>query len=281
MNMRPATTTSASNSCKRRPSDYCVTHVGKPYYHGVTATTDTPSVLSKAQRILDAFRLDDDQISLSELTRRSGLAKATVYRLCQELTEWGLLERSGTGYRLGLLLFEIGQRVPQHRILVDAARPFLEDAFVATGEAVHLAVRDGLTVMYLEKIGSRRVGQPSRVGGHLPLYSTSTGKVILAFSPARVIADVMSAGMVPMTRHTVIAPGHLQAQLARIRAEKIFTEVEETRLGYLSTAVPLFGPADTIVGAVAITAPIYRAQRPRIASAVRAAGDNITRALAG
>lgn len=238
-----------------------------------------PSVISKAQRILDAFGMDDDQLSLSELTRRCGLAKATVYRLCQEFTDWGVLERSGTDYRLGLRLFEIGQRVPRHRILTDAARPVMEDLFVATGETVHLAVRDGLTVMYLEKIGTRRLARPSRVGGHLPLHSTSTGKVILAFSPGWVLADVLRAGLVPMTRHTITSPGHLRTQLDRIRSERMFTEVEETRLGYLSIAAPLFGPGHVVVGALAVTAPIYRAPRPRIIAAVREAGEHVSQAL--
>jgi len=242
---------------------------------------ETISLLGKAQRIVDVFGMDDDQLSLSELVRRSGLAKATVYRICQELTCWGLLERAGTDYRLGLRLFEIGQRVPRHRILAQAARPHMEDLFLATGESVHLAVRDGLTVLYLEKIGSRRVSKPSRVGGHLPVHCTSTGKVMLAFAPPELVAEVVRAGLAPITRHTVTQPGHLASQLARARADGHFVEVEETRLGYLSVAVPLLGRHRTVVGALAVTAPTHRANVNRLTAAVRTAGERVSAALRG
>ncbi|GAA3191235.1 IclR family transcriptional regulator [Dactylosporangium siamense] len=239
------------------------------------------SLLGKAQRIVDVFGTEDDGLSLGELVRRSGLAKATVYRICQELTGWGLLERSGTDYRLGLRLFEIGQRVPRHRILAEAARPHIEDVFLATGESVHLAVRSGLTVLYLEKLGSRRVSRPSRVGGHLPLHSTSTGKVILAHSPQSLTIDVVRGGLTAATPYTVTQPGHLTAQLARVRRDGYFTEFEETRLGYLSVAVPLFGPQRSIVAALAVTAPTHRANVPKLISAIRTAGERVTTALTG
>ena len=45
------------------------------------------SVLGKASLILTAFRDDDLSLSLTELTRRTGIAKATVHRLCQGLIE--------------------------------------------------------------------------------------------------------------------------------------------------------------------------------------------------
>ncbi|MEW2443659.1 IclR family transcriptional regulator [Micromonospora marina] len=245
----------------------------------MTTLATPPSMLAKAHRILDAFAPEDDQLPLTELVRRSGIAKATVHRLCQELILWGALERAGTDYRLGLRMFEIGQRVPRQRILADAARPVMEDLFVSTGEAVHLAVRDGLTVLYLEKLGSRTVARPSRVGGHLPLHCTSTGKVILAHSPTALLQQVVQAGLTPITRYTVTSPGRLVEQLRRARDEGCFTEIEETRLGYLSAAVPLFGRQGSVVGALAVTAPTYRARPARLVAAVRTAAEKVNRTL--
>src|SRR5215204_6353302 len=73
------------------------------------------SVLGKVRPILEAFTADDSTLSLAELVRRTGVAKATVHRLAQELVVWGLLERAGCDYRLGLRLFEMGQRVHRQR----------------------------------------------------------------------------------------------------------------------------------------------------------------------
>ncbi|MBZ6083690.1 IclR family transcriptional regulator [Streptomyces olivaceus] len=151
------------------------------------------SVLGKVRLILESFSPDDGHLSLSEIARRSGVPKPSVHRLAQELLRWGVLERRGTDYGLGLRLFELGQRVPRHRILRDTARPYMEDLYQATRETVHLSVPDGLDVLYLEKVyGHGQVAWPSRVAGRMPLHSTATGKVFLAFGPRTLLDQVLA-----------------------------------------------------------------------------------------
>ncbi|MFF7467715.1 IclR family transcriptional regulator C-terminal domain-containing protein [Streptomyces sp. NPDC008092] len=238
------------------------------------------SVLGKVRPILEAFTAEDDALSLAELVRRTGVAKATVHRLAQELVVWGLLERSGCDYRLGLRLFEIGQRVHRQRILREVAQPYMEDLLLATQETIHFAIHDSLDVVYLEKIFPHRgLSEESRVAGRLPLYCTATGKAILAFSPASLFAEVVRSGMKPLTRHTVTSPGRLRAQLERVRADGVATEAEEIRLGYASMAVPVFSPQSTLVGALSITAPTYRMDGPGHAVALRTAALGIARSL--
>lgn len=164
------------------------------------------SVLGKAKLILEAFSAEDNAVSLTELVRRTGIAKATMYRLAQELLRWGMLERAGTDYRLGLRLFEIGQRVPRQRILREAALPYMEDLLLATKETIHFAVQDGLDVLYIEKIIMHQgLSKQSRVAGRLPLYCTATGKVFLAYSGSELIADVVRACDAPDALHDPLA----------------------------------------------------------------------------
>ena len=244
-----------------------------------------PSVLSKARSILDAFLADDLDSSgvlpLSELARRSGVPKASVHRLCQELVGWGLLERTGPGggYRLGLLLFELGQRVARQRVLRDAALPQMESLLIATGETVHLGIGDGTEVLYVEKLpGSRPVAAPSKVAGRLPMHATATGKVLLAFGPQRVFGDLVRAGLRRVTPHTLTSPALLGAQLARVRAERLASEVEECRLGHGSIAVPVSDGVG-VVAALSITAPMSRGPMQRHVPRLRAAASAVSRSL--
>lgn len=238
------------------------------------------SVLGKVQLILEAFTAGDSTLSLSDLVRRTGVAKATVHRLAQELVAWGVLERAGSDYRLGLRLFEIGQRVHRQRILREAALPYMQDLLLATQETIHFAIHDGLDVLYIEKIIAHRgLNEQSRVAGRLPLYCTATGKVVLAFSPRSLFQEVVNAGLRPLTRHTVTSPARLWNQLQKIRAEHIAIEAEETRLGYLSVAVPVFGRDELLVGALSITAPTYRMDPDRLTGALRTASLGISRTL--
>lgn len=251
----------------------------------ITSTIDANadpmnSVLGKARLILEAFTAADDALSLSDLVRRTGVAKATVHRLARELLCWGVLERSGSSYRLGLRLFEMGLRVPRQRILREAALPYMEDLLLATQETIHFAVHEGLDVLYLEKIIMHRgLSEQSRVAGRLPLYCTATGKVILAFSAPALFSEVVRTGLVPLTRHTITAPALLAEQLARVHAQGVATECEETRLGYASLAVPVFGGSGTLAGALSITAPTCRMNAPKMSALLRPAALGITRTL--
>src|SRR5882724_9240225 len=94
------------------------------------------SVLGKARLILEAFLIDDTDLPLSELSRRTGISKASVHRLAQELLDWGMLERSGSDYRLGMRAFELGSRVPRFRVLRDTMRPYMESLHFLTKETV-------------------------------------------------------------------------------------------------------------------------------------------------
>ncbi|WP_037362347.1 IclR family transcriptional regulator [Amycolatopsis orientalis] len=238
------------------------------------------SVLGKVQLILEAFGPDDEHLSLTELSRRSGVAKASVHRLAQELLAWGLLERRGSDYWLGIRLFEIGQRVPRQRILRDAARPYMEDLFQATGETIHLAVPDGREVLYLEKVsGHRQVTTPSRVAGRVPMHCTATGKVLLAFGPRNLVEEVLASPLERRTPHTVTAPGVLLNELARAKANGYAVEYEQTRVGYASVAIPLTGATGLTTGALSITAPTVRVDVDKYTGLLAMVSHRITKTL--
>jgi DNA-binding IclR family transcriptional regulator len=245
-----------------------------------TAVHTPDSVLGKVKLLLSAFA-DDDELTLAELARRTGLPKSTVFRLCQELVAGGLLERWGAAYRLGLWMWEIGQQVPRQRILREAALPFMEDVFVATKETVHLAIRDGLEVLYLEKlVGHRSVDQPSRVAGRLPLHCTATGKAILAYSSHHLLGQVVANGLAPLTPHSVATPLALSHQLDRVRREGVAVELEETRVGYASLAAPVLGARRTVVAALSITLSSSRLNVARQSVPLRNAAMGLSRRLA-
>lgn len=231
-------------------------------YPLVPPDCDAFSVVGKVQLILECFGPTDAQLGITEIARRTGVAKASVHRLAQELLKWGILERRGSGYCLGIRLFELGQRVPRQRILHDAARPHMEDLHQTTGQTVHLGMLDGREVLYLEKVyGHEYVPLSSRVAGRMPLYCTATGRVLLAFG-SQDLQDVALAGpLVRFTQYTVTSPATLIKEISRVRTNGFSVESEQIQLGWASVAVPISGPAGTAMAALSITAPTYNTRR--------------------
>jgi len=56
----------------------------------------TDSILGKAFAILGAFTHGPRMLSLSQISRRSGISKSTTHRVLAMLVELGAIERSGT-----------------------------------------------------------------------------------------------------------------------------------------------------------------------------------------
>ncbi|WP_308259407.1 IclR family transcriptional regulator [Pseudonocardia sp. H11422] len=238
------------------------------------------SVLGRALTLLTAFRPGDAELSLAELCRRTGIPKATAHRLLGELAEWDVVERTPTGVRLGMRLFELGTMAPRQRGLREAAAPFLADLFEATHETVHLAVPDGVDVVYLQKLDGRR-GPPvaSRIGGRMPAHCTGVGKALLAFGPPDRLAAVLAAGLRRRTPRTVVAPGLFDQELAAVRRNGVAEEHEESTVGIACVAAPVLDADGLALAAVSITGWANRLDTARLAPAVRTAALGISRVL--
>jgi DNA-binding IclR family transcriptional regulator len=238
------------------------------------------SVTSKVVSLLDAFQRGDVELSLNELARRTGLPLSTAYRLAGELVQWGGLERAeGGGYRIGLRLLEVGARAPRADGMNELVVPFMQDLFVATRQNVHLAVLEGHEALYVERVtGLQSIAVKSRRFGRLPLHATGVGKVLLAYAPKDLVEAVIAAGLPRFTPYTIVAPGHLQRNLAEIRRTGVGVANEEMTVGRVSVAAPLMDAANRVVAAMSIVVPTTLDSQ-RLAPAVQTAALCASRRL--
>ncbi|MEU3416259.1 IclR family transcriptional regulator C-terminal domain-containing protein [Streptomyces sp. NPDC006658] len=219
------------------------------------------SVAGRVLSVLDAFVDAPVTLRLTEIARRTGLPVPTALRMVRELVAWGGLERAADGsYRLGTRIRTLGAAAPCPRGLLDTALPALRVLTARTGGHADVVIPADGTALCLV------------TGERLPPHATAAGKVLLAHGllpvPARAARH---------TPHTVVAPGTLTAQLARVRATGLAEAHEEHRPGRLSFAAPVFR-AGTPVAAVALTTPTAT-RSSRLAPAVRLAAATVGRAL--
>ncbi|GAA1262168.1 IclR family transcriptional regulator [Sphaerisporangium rubeum] len=242
--------------------------------------TDESTYLRRVVAVLRAFRADDDGLGPAELARRTGLPKSTAHRIAADLAETGLLERHGAGTRLGLTLFEIGQKVPRQRVLRDAALPYMSDLREATRQTVHLAVLEGHEVVYVEILPTPGGPDlPSRVGGRLPAVVTGVGKAILAFSPESTVRAVLERGLPRVSERSLTAPGVLTRELDRIRTDGVAYDREESGPGIVCAASPVLAPDGTALAALSVSGWSTHMRTRHTAPAVHTAALALSRAL--
>lgn len=238
------------------------------------------SVASRLLSVLGAFDEDNSTLTLTEIARRTSLAAATAHRLVRELVEWGALVRLSSGeYVIGRRLWKLGMLAPDQSDLRDIASPFLHDVYGATLATVHLAIREGDQVLYIDRLaGHASVPAVSRVGSRLPLHATGVGKVLLAFAPGDVRRRVMSS-LTRMTPYTVTNPGTLERELERVHRDGYAQTSEEMTLGACSVAVPVFSGDGAVTASVGIVVASLRRDRARSIAALQVAARGIGRSL--
>jgi DNA-binding IclR family transcriptional regulator len=238
------------------------------------------SVMLRALSILGAFDPVHRRLNLTEIARRADLPLSTVHRHVRELVDWHALERREDGtYQIGTRLWHLGLLSPMHADLRELASPHLQDLWAATGDTVHLAVRDGIEALYVERLGGMRsVRVVSRPGGALPLHATGVGKVLLAWAPPDVGRRVLSR-LQRITPFTVVEPARLSAQLADIRRTGAAWTREEMALGASSIAVGVSDGGGDIVAAVGLVVPSTRTNIWGGLPALRAAASAIGASL--
>ena len=158
----------------------------------------------------DVFDEDHRRLALTELAARADLPLPTAHRLVG-VAGWGALDRDTSGqYVIGRRLWDLGLLAPLQAGLAEIASPYLHDLYGATLATVHLAVRDGHEVLYLDRVrGHASVPIVSTVGSRLPMHATGVGKVLLAHAPVDVQHRVL-AELSRITPYTITQPGQLK-----------------------------------------------------------------------
>lgn len=167
----------------------------------------------------------------------------------------GAIEPTSRGqYRLSLDMFELGQQVPHHRVLFEAAYLPMERLVSRTRLSAHLAVRRELQLMYIVKLRHAPDRTRAQAGQRNHLHATAGGKVLLASAPDQVWQDVLDQGLYPYTRHTITSREQLLDMLATVRDEGVAYDREERTLGIVSTAVPIRDRHGRVLAALSLLA---------------------------
>lgn len=240
-------------------------------------------MLDRASLILETFSLEEPNLSGAEISRRTGLSKATTARILNDLARLDFLQRVPDGFQIGIRCFELGELAQQPKGLRRLALATMSDLRQATGLTVQLGVLDGPEVVYIEILRGkyRELAIPSRVGGRVASYATAGGKALLAFSPVATRQAVLTGPMAQIGPNTVTSEAALRSELEKARKEGIAYEREESSAGLACAASPILRRDGTALAAISITAPIGAVDMRMVGPAVHAATLGLNRQVAG
>lgn len=224
------------------------------------AAGTTLSTLDRAMRILHAFSTEETELSVSDISRRLGIHKSIVSRMVASLRMWRLLEQDPATkrVRIGPGAFQLGTLFINREPLYRVALPQLGVLVSQTRHSAHIAVLDKPQLLVVASVESPQALRVIlRVGGRRYLHATAAGKVLLAYSRAGLLDDVIGAvGLPPLTQHTVTSRAVLERELLAIRSEGIAWNHEESTRGAGAVAAPVFSAQAEIAAALCTVFPL-------------------------
>ena len=214
------------------------------------------STLSKGLAILETLTGLKSGIGVSDLSRELGLTKSNTFRLLQTLTALGYVRREpDRSYAATLKAWQIGRSVVENLNLRTAASRMMLFLSEQTKETVYLAVRDGLNVVYIDKIESTKpIRTWNPIGGAAPIHCVGTGKALLA-DDYRLLRDQVVATLQPFTDRTITDAATLDKDMAATRLRGYGFDTGEFRPNVLSFGAAIRLPNGEAVGALGVSVP--------------------------
>ena len=219
--------------------------------------------VERAFQVLDCFDGSVANLSLADLSRRTGLYKSTILRLSVSLERFGYVVRREDGrFRLGPTTWRLGAAYRRSFDVAEIVRPELKALSDATNETASFYVRDGDSRVCLYRSEPPRAIRHSIAeGARMPLDRGASGRVLLAHS----------SGEPP------------RADTARIKEAGYAVSLGERDPEVASIAMPVFDNEGWLRGAVAVSGLITRFQderQPPLIAALRQSQARLTAQIA-
>lgn len=225
---------------------------------------DFAQTLAKGLEILACFEGGMPQLTLPEITRRSGLDRAVVRRLCLTLVRCGYLEEGEGGLRLAPRVLTLAGGFLGGLQVGRVVQPVLRHAAEELDMEVALSTRDRLHAVYVDRAApaSARVTLGFGIGSALPLLHTAVGRMLLARSGPEVLTEALAArSQSPYTEATELDADCLRTAVETAREQGYAFARDEFELGAAGVAVPL-GALGQVPFVLATTASVNAFDEP-------------------
>jgi IclR family KDG regulon transcriptional repressor len=180
-------------------------------------------------------------------------------------------EKDSKRYRVGRPLFALAASALDEIEMVNLATPVGEELSRETGESSHFAVRMGDAIVVIARTSGPGAFQlTDRVGVVRPAHCTALGKIILAsLRPDQLKRFLERVDLKPSTKKSITDIPVLLREIAEVRRSGIGIDDGEFNPEVRCVAVPVTNFTGEIVGALGISAPIWRVSNQELQSCAK------------
>jgi IclR family transcriptional regulator, pca regulon regulatory protein len=215
--------------------------------------TGDPNFMTSLARgliVIQAFTQQSPQMTISQLSVKTGLSRAAVRRCLYTLTKLGFAgAEDGSRYSLRPRMLTLSHTYTTSNTLSTAAQPILERMSATLRESFSVATLDGEDIVYIARTQvSRVMAVDLHIGSRLPAYCTSMGRVLLAYLPTEQLENYLAkVVLTPHTTRTITSIEKLRLALRNVRRSGYALVDQEYEVGLRSLAVPVYAASGRVV----------------------------------
>lgn len=209
--------------------------------------------LARGLLVIQSFTPQTPQMTISQLSVKTGLSRAAVRRCLYTLSKLGFAGiEDGSRYALRPRMLTLSNSYSASNSLSSAAQPILERMSTNLHESFSVATLDGDEIVYIARSAvSRVMTDDLHIGSRLPAYCTSMGRVLLAYLPAEQVEQYLArVELIPHTPRTVSSVEKLRLALRNVRRHGYALVDQEYEIGLRSLAVPVYSPTGRVVATI-------------------------------
>jgi IclR family transcriptional regulator, pca regulon regulatory protein len=209
--------------------------------------------LARGLLVLQAFSQQKQNLSISQLSKRTGLSRASVRRCLHTLSKLGFAgSDDGRSFHLRPRVLTLGHSYLSSMPLASTAKPVLEHLSHILHESCSIASLDGFDVVCIARANVTRIMSIDLgVGSRLPAFCTSMGRVLLANLPAEELDGLLPRiEFVRYTDRTLTSVEKLRQVLSVVRRDGYAIVDQEMEIGLRSMAVPVHNQLGRVIAAI-------------------------------
>ena len=212
-------------------------------------------------RTVDILKLvskNPDGITLDGICEKLELPKTSAYDIVTTLVEMGMVNVTRgqkQTYTIGLTAYRIGINYTNNLDFIGIIEPELKAFAKNVGKTVFFGGRSDHEEVYICKAEPENpIITTATVGTKNPVYCTSLGKAILAYSDEETRRQVM--GRIKFrqkTERTILTTEGLKKELDMVKQKGYALDAREMEEHMECVGAPVFGPDGSVMGAISVS----------------------------
>lgn len=216
--------------------------------------------VERALNILKSLGSSEKGLTVTEISEKVGLHSATVIRLLGTLVNEDFVTKDTKTltYSLGETFYNLSKKTSSRDELIKNARPIMQELVEKTKETVALYVLVGMQRVCIERVeGLHPIRRYIEVGDSAPLGISSSGKLLLAHAPAKLINNVLKKKLT-LRDGSVVKADSLIEELENIRNNEYSSSFAENSLDSAGISAAIKGSDGQVLAALTILGPTNR-----------------------